>query len=361
MAGAPAGVVIVGGGLAGALLALELRQLGAGVTLIDAPPADGTASATAISYGVIPGWSLAPTPLALLAAGASRHWRQLQQRHGSLGWHRCALRLQGPNRWLGALARLGVLPVAQVDTAVLSERLPAALAQAGVERLGATALAIQPAAGGWQVQLSDGSSCQADQVVLAAGAGCHRLWPHLPQTLRSSWAAVLELQVFPAALGSAAAWLPQGFARLGLERRSDGLLEPAWVVDPGLVPWGRGALVGQHTWLAASAANAEEPPAELCEQQLRQELEQRAAWSRQRPAFTGVLRQAAVAFSTTGMPLVGALDGAPGLWLFTGFSGAFAQVPVLAPLLAQCLVGDSRRAGAAEQRLQQLGVWPQGG
>jgi glycine/D-amino acid oxidase-like deaminating enzyme len=361
MAGAPAGVVIVGGGLAGALLALELRQLGAGVTLIDAPPADGTASATAISYGVIPGWPLAPTLLARLSAGASRHWRQLQERHGPLGWHRCALRLKGPNRWLGALARLGVLPLAQVDTAVLSERLPAALAQAGVERLGATALAIQPAAAGWQVQLSDGSSCQADQVVLAAGAGCHRLWSHLPQTLRSSWAAVLELQVFPAALGSAAAWLPQGFARLGLERRSDGLLEPAWVVDPGLVPWGRGALLGQHTWLAASAATAEPPLAALCEQQLRQELEQRAAWSRQRPAFTGVLRQAAVAFSTTGMPLVGALDGAPGLWLFTGFSGAFAQVPVLAPLLAQCLVGDSRRAGAAEQRLQQLGVWPQGG
>ena len=86
MAGAPAGVVIVGGGLAGAWLALELRALGEAVTLIDSAPADGSSSATAISYGVIPGWPLAATPLARMAAGASRRWRRLERRHGPLGW-----------------------------------------------------------------------------------------------------------------------------------------------------------------------------------------------------------------------------------------------------------------------------------
>ena len=259
------------------------------------------------------------------------------------------------------MARLGLLPLAQVDTAVLAERLPVALAKAGVKRRGEMVQGMAPAAGGWRLQLSDGSSCQADQVVLAAGAGCRSLWPALPQRLRSSWAAVLELQAFPAVLGRPAAWLPQGFARLDLERRAAVLAEPAWVVDPGLVPWGRGALVGQHTWIAGSGQETARPPAaESCALQLRQELATRTAWMAPTPAGTGVLRQAAVAFSSSGAPLVGAVAGAPGLWLFTGFSGAFAQVPVLAPLLALRLVGDRQRAMEAEHRLQQLGVWPQG-
>lgn len=42
---APADVVIVGGGLAGGLLALELRDLGASVSLIDAPGPAGADSA----------------------------------------------------------------------------------------------------------------------------------------------------------------------------------------------------------------------------------------------------------------------------------------------------------------------------
>ena len=71
-----------GGGLAGALLALELSQRGSAVTLLDAAEAD---TATALSYGGIPGWPLLPTPLARRAAGAARRWRQLQRRHGDLG------------------------------------------------------------------------------------------------------------------------------------------------------------------------------------------------------------------------------------------------------------------------------------
>ncbi|MFZ9947045.1 MAG: FAD-dependent oxidoreductase [Vulcanococcus sp.] len=364
MAGGPAGVVgvlIVGGGLAGSLLALELRELGADVTLIDAPPADGSASATAISYGLIPGWPLAPNPLARLAAKASPRWRDLEKRHGPLGWQRRSLRLQGPNRWLSWLARLGRLPLAQVDPTVLAERLPGALANAGVQRRGVMVQAIAPAVQGWRVELSDGSSCQAQQLVLAAGAGCRRLWSAMPQTLRTSWAAVLELNAFPPALGRPAAWLPQGFSRLTLEQRAPDLVEPAWVVDPGLVPWGRGALMGQHTWIAAAGAQADLPPAaQTCEQQLRLELGARAPWIAEGSGGDGRCRQAAVAFSSTGAPLVGAVDAAPGLWLFTGFSGAFAQVPVLAPLLAQRLAGAADRATQAERRLQQLGVWPQG-
>jgi glycine/D-amino acid oxidase-like deaminating enzyme len=357
------GVLIVGGGLAGSLLALELRALGSAVTLIDGAPPDGSASATAISYGVIPGWPLAPTSLARRSAAASRYWRALEQRHGFLGWQRRRLRLYGPNRWLCWLGRLGLLPLAQVDTAVLAQRLPVALEQSGVARCNGRVEALKPAAGGWTLQISDGTTCSGHQVVLAAGAGCRQLWPALPRALRRSWAAVLELGDFPAALGRPAAWLPQGFARLALERRAASLEQSDWVVDPGLVPWGCGALVGQHTWIAAQGADtAGLPAADRCEQQLREELAARTAWTLDGTIRCPmpVLRQAAVAFSSSGVPLVGPVADASGLWLFTGFSGGFAQVPVLAPLLAQRLAGPHHRAAQAQRQLQQLGVWPQG-
>jgi glycine/D-amino acid oxidase-like deaminating enzyme len=357
MVASSAGVVIVGGGLSGSLLALELRELGAAVTLIDAAAGDGSVSATAISYGAIPGWPLAATPLARLAAGASRRWRGLQRRHGPLGWQPRALRLHGPNPWLHALGRLGVLPFAQVDTATLSRRLPEVLAAAGVTLRSTTAEAIRPQGRGWLVALRDGTSAQADQLVLAAGARCRELWPDLPKRLRCSWAAVLELGLLPKDRDRHAAWLPQGFTRLALERRALELQESSWVVDPGLVPWGSGALLGQHTWIAPGGEAVPPPPADGCAWQLREAL---AEAGMDGGIATGVLRQAAVAFCTHGGPLVQPVAAAPGLWLFTGFSGGFAQVPVLAPLLAQRLVGSGQRAARAQRRLQQLGVWPMG-
>ena len=60
-----------------------------------------------------------------------------------------------------------------------------------------------------------------------------------------------------------------------------------------------------------------------------------------------------MAFCTGGLPLVGPLPGAAGLWVFSGFSGAFAQVPVLAPLLADVIAGVAD--GSA---LAGLGVLP---
>jgi glycine/D-amino acid oxidase-like deaminating enzyme len=360
MPGRPAGVVgvaIVGGGLAGSLLALALRERGVAVTLIDASfdraPDGAPCSATAISYGALPGWPLANTGLARLAAQASRHWRRLQRRHGELGWQPRALRLQGPNRALTAFSRLGLLPFSQVDTAVFAARIPELLLQAGVELLPARVRALSGDADGWRLELADGSVCTAPQVALAAGARCRQLWPALPERLRSSWASVLELGAFPCSQGAPAAWLPQAFTRLGLERRAGSLTRPEWVVDPGLVPWGSGGLLGQHTWMGADLALAPPPNSATCEQQLRQGLSG-TAWAQE----AGVVRQAPVAFCTSGGPLVGPVAQAPGLWLFTGFSAAFSQVPVLAPLLAAVMAADS---APARQQLKQLSVWPAGG
>ncbi|WP_443082017.1 FAD-dependent oxidoreductase, partial [Synechococcus sp. BA-132 BA5] len=53
---APGRLTIVGGGLAGSLLALELVERGLPVTLVDA----GEDSATALSYGGVAWWAGAP-------------------------------------------------------------------------------------------------------------------------------------------------------------------------------------------------------------------------------------------------------------------------------------------------------------
>jgi glycine/D-amino acid oxidase-like deaminating enzyme len=349
------GVVIVGGGLAGSLLALALRELGVAVRLVDAPgAAAGTVRArfaTAISYGAVAGWPLAPTPLARLAAGASRRWRALQRRHGPLGWRSCRLRLHG------ALVPWLPLPFAQVDGAQLVARLPAVLAAAGVERHTGWVQALEPLANAaWQLTLSDGSTLQAASVVLAAGARCRQLWPALPQRLRSSWAAVLELPNPLPGLAGLQAWLPARFSRLGLERRAPLLSQPEWLVDGGLVPWGSGALLGQHTLVRPGLELGEPPEPSLTERQLRESLAAQA-WGAALAAAPGRLRQAPVAFCSEGGPLVGPAPQAPGVWLFTGFSAGFSQVPVLAPLLAQALAAGGRRAAAAQRQLRHLGVW----
>ena len=361
------GVAIVGGGLAGALLALALRQDGSAVALVDPRFAAGgaagaIASATAISYGAMPGWALAPTPLARLAAGASRRWRRLQEHHGDLGWRPQRLSLHGERSGLSALTRALPLPFAQVDTAVLAARLPQVLAAAGVQLIPVVAAALAPAAAGqgWRLQWADGGGCHADQVVLAAGAWSRTLWPALPERLRCSWAAVLDLPVVPAGLPAKGAWLPQRFARVALERRAPELEQPHWLVDPGLVPRGEGALLGQLSLIRPGGALDPAPAAEWLEQQLRSGLAA-DAWGAAMAAQPGVLRQAPVAFCTGRAPLVGPVEPEQGLWVFCGFSAGFSQVPVLAPLLAQRLVAPPPRARRAERRLQQLGVWTRGG
>ena len=51
----------------------------------------------------------------------------------------------------------------------------------------------------------------------------------------------------------------------------------------------------------------------------------------------GRFRQVPVPFCTDGRGLAGPVAGAPGLWAFTGFSGAFTTVPSLAERLAETI------------------------
>jgi glycine/D-amino acid oxidase-like deaminating enzyme len=63
-------------------------------------------------------------------------------------------------------------------------------------------------------------------------------------------------------------------------------------------------------------------------------------------ALPGTYRQVPVSFCLGGSPLAGPVDKAPGLWMFSGFSGAFAVVPSLAESLADRLVGAVERQQA---------------
>jgi glycine/D-amino acid oxidase-like deaminating enzyme len=304
---AAAAVGVVGGGLAGALLALALRERQEAVLLIDG----GGPSATAFSYGVIPGFPLDPSPLARLAAGAGARWRQLQRRHGDLGW-------RPSRRW--------PLPFSQVDTVRWQERLGEVLAAAGVRRLRARVQALAPVAGGWRLALAAGEPLELPRLVLAAGAGTLALRPELAPALAVSWAGVLAL---PAAAAAYPLRLPSRFQRLAVEARAAALRHPEWVVDGGLVPRGPGGLLGQPL-------SREGPPLEGL------------------AAAAAPYQQMPVAFTPDGLPLVGEL--APGLWVFSGFRGAFAQVPVLAPLLAAALEGGDGEAQAAAAALARLGL-----
>jgi glycine/D-amino acid oxidase-like deaminating enzyme len=187
----------------------------------------------------------------------------------------------------------------------------------------------------------------ADQVVLAAGAGCRTLAPGLPERHRASWAGVLALPARPTlAPGSSSPWLghaarrrivqPRHWQRPSLEARAPELGEERWIVDAGFAPQGEGLLLGQITLVRPGLGTGEPPAAAVMERRLRQAL---AGLDPVLAALPGPYRQVPVAFCSGGLPLVGPLGGATGLWVFSGFGGAFAQVPVLAPLLADVIAG----------------------
>ena len=335
-------MLIVGGGLAGGLLALALRERGVDVCLI----AGQQPSATEWSYGVIPGWPLGTSALAIRSAKAACLWRDLQRRYGDLGWSTARIHLHGGKPWL----RLLPLPGSQVHTARFHACLPELLKQAGVRYVAAEALSLESQQGEWLVRCSNGSAYSSAQLVLAAGAGCRSLWPAWPEALRSNWAGVLELPEAPVD----GLRLPAQFQRTAMERSSAELQASRTVVDAGLVPRGLGALLGQVSSFDPGLT-LQDPPAAL-EQELRQAIAS-SGLPKGLAEAPGRWHQVPVAFSCTGSPLAGPLADAPGLFGFSGFSGGFAQVSVLAPLLAEVLAAGS---ATAQGQLEQLQVWSAG-
>lgn len=325
----PLDVAVIGGGLAGGLLALELVKHGLEVQVLDGAGSGQSESqpcATQWSYGAI-------------ALFAGRRWAQLQHRHGDLGWRRRWFRPLGPG---APLAGRLPLPCSRVEPEVFQRQFPQVLERTGVTRLHARVEVLQPptvAGELWHLRLVGvANPLAARQVVLAAGAGCRALWPELPASLRVSWAGVLLLQPqndgWPWA-GPLAMRLPARFQRLVLEDAAPTLLEEAWQVDPGLLPWGDHWLAGQISLVRPGLDVGDPPNAVLQEQRLREALTpllpNLAHWP-------GVFQQVPVSFCTDRQPLVGPVAGAPsGLWSFAGFSAAFTAVPLLAPAVARAV------------------------
>jgi glycine/D-amino acid oxidase-like deaminating enzyme len=182
--------------------------------------------------------------------------------------------------------------------------------------------------------------------VLAAGAANRHLWPDLPDRLRYSWAGVIELD--PTALSHEQrqqGWLqqvlrgrivqPLHLRRPPLEAGAGGLAGEHWIVDAGLAPSGDRILLGQITLVGADPDPGLPPDPTIMEARLRaglQELDPQLA------CLPGTYRQVPVSFCLGGSPLAGPVDRSPGLWMFTGFSGAFAVVPSLADSLADRLL-----------------------
>lgn len=300
-------ITVIGGGLAGSLLALELAALAHSVRLIDAGDGD---SATALSYGLIP------------PGGDGGAWRRLRRHHRVAGLRR---------RWLQLGPRGLPLPALQVEP----ERFAASIREA-LQRLGVVRQ---------QQRLENSDQLQPllaeGPVVLACGSGCRRLSPGLSDRLRCSWAGILEFD--PAAMPPPRwlARLPERFERLALERRTEPAAEDRWIVDAGLVPCGDRLLAGQITLLRPGVEPEPAPDPALMEQRLREGLARR--W----PALAelpGRYRQAPVSFCRDGIPLAEPVT--PGLWVLAGFSGAFGELPAAAASLAARI--------AAEQPCQGL-------
>ena len=366
---APTRVSVIGAGLAGWLVALALARRGAAVTLFGS----FEASATALSYG------------GLLGRAAAQGWRELERRHGPLGWTPARVVLHG---WPAPLDRLPpgwqalaswAVPCSRLSIPSLAAALPELARRSGIAwRPDAAVLEVEGRDSGWLLRLAPprplreagdpadadrapaaepnneaapfpgqqpAAAWAADQVVLAAGAGCRRLWPRLAPRLRCSWAGVLRLDALPERgspwlepLRHGALVLPRRWRRPALEARASDLERQEWIVDPGLVPWGAGALLGQISLVRPQSDPQPPPDPTWMEERLRRGLAQLDPGL---AALSGRYLQVPVPFCLDGQPLLGPVDDAPGLWICTGFSAPFASLPRQAEALAEALLGSS--------------------
>ena len=332
----PGDVAVIGGGLAGGLLALELAARGQAVVLISAT---SPGPATAWSYAGVLGPDLPA-------------WWQLQKRFGDLGMRRRSLHRHGQT-WLdpSRLVPWARPAFGQVDLLRFCQALTLALDRLGVRQLqGQVAQPLRRQGGLWELELvGQGDARQGDvppalrvgQVVLAAGAGCRALWPDLSESLRSSWAGILHLEDWPDLKRYPSPWLrrirgggvvlPMAMARPSLEQRAGALVLEDWVVDPGLAAFREGLLVGQISLVRPGLALGAPPDLAVMESRLRQALGHFDPVLAELPAS---YRQVPVSFCSDGRPLVGPVAGAPGLWAMAGFRGAFGEVPRAAQSLA---------------------------
>ena len=388
-------ILVVGGGLCGALAALALRRCQLAVTLLTgAAHPQPVPTATRYSYGGIPWWMGVGDSGRALAGQGLACWRQLQERHGDLGLRPATLLLHWsavddnaavaaavaalmaslppgvrperrgrPAFCRGDLQPLGLtcagavgLPYGRIDGLCHHRAMARVLRSQGVRcSAGAVARLLVRHGRCSGARLSDGAVLHSDGVVLATGATTASLLP-LPgadKWFPYSWASVLPLRQPQPCPEVILMPLLGGRERMEQQGRAD------LVVDPGLAPWEGGVVFGQATCLqhwnrrygATDGRAAPTLPGpwqpSVAEARLRQalaELSPGLAVAARRQQAT--VRHCPVSYSPDGRPWVGRCPGVENLWLFGGFRGAFALAPVLAPHLADAIAHNSNPAAA---------------
>ena len=257
----------------------------------------------------------------------------------------------------GVLERLGTsgqhlaleLPYGRVDGRVLAAALPAALERAGVGRRPGRALSLEsPGGSPWRVRLAGGETLEAETLetetlLLAAGAATAQLWPSLAPELATSWAGVLALSgadLDPSDLppgATAGIVMPLLGQRQALEQQTPSLGEGLAVVDAGLAPWGADWLLGQISLVNPYGQFDPEPDPAWMEARLRSGLAR--VWP-QLACLPATYHQVPVSFTASGVPLVGPVAQAPGLWVCAGVGAPFAALlPRLESLADQLAAG----------------------
>ena len=213
---APGSVAVIGGGIAGASLARAFRALGCEARVFDA--GSGEAASGNPAAMVTPGLDAGGGPRARLYAEAftralqlydmipdaviargvvkveseARDERRLTAVAGQAFFEPGTLRrCTGPETagWLDEGESPGGL---MFETGLTVE--PAKVREAWLSGVAAAQVTgLEPEAGGWRLDLEDGSSTQAGVVVIAGGWGSAALWPGLTlEAIRgqASWAAI---------------------------------------------------------------------------------------------------------------------------------------------------------------------------
>ncbi|MEE4382376.1 MAG: tRNA (5-methylaminomethyl-2-thiouridine)(34)-methyltransferase MnmD [Pseudomonadales bacterium] len=333
-AATPATVLVIGAGLAGACAATALASRGTAVTVLDAAGIARGASGNpwAVLHPRLPLDDGPRAPLLLDAYRFALAWLA-----GRAGWRpqpvlqfaeprrperlaRVLERFAGADPRLAARSFAGETTLAFPDAgrADLPALIAAALAEPRIE-LRRTPVASLGAGGGARaVQLADGTTLEADAVVLAAGTATAALAPAL--------------------------------ARLG---RMRGQLTRVRTDPPGALPvlTGRGHAVPlEDGWVSGSSYVRDGPPGPPTESERRENLARLARWGALLGA-EGLAARAEPAEEFTGvrctvpdrMPVVGLL--APGLAVTTGHaSSGLTTCPLAGEWLAAALCGEAPAA-----------------
>lgn len=311
MSDAGRNAIVVGAGLAGAAVCVELARRGWSITLVDAStgPSSG---ASALPVGMLsPHVTRAPTPLSRLSElGVADTLHELQRLvPEGQGWRACEVDNlnHDPGRWPAALVRPGALVNAWLAEAAQHTQLTC------LWNRRALSLQPRPPSGddsGWVLQTDQGPKpLHAHAVFLCAAYGS---LPLLQEQATRGWDTAFPLRPVKGQMSLAPL---TGEPLADRPQRDDGVFVPCYE-DPGLAPgW------PQRIWTMGSTYTRGDSSTHVTPEDHRRNLQ---SLERIHPAAAGAFLQSLEGGTLTGwaqvrcasldrLPLVGAVPDLPGL------------------------------------------------